>query len=175
MVLAGRIEGDVSDEDHLVVILLKPDGQLAGGVYVQPGEEELVGPRYPRGRFLQSFSVGILPYGDQYLPDGPLDAGQVYRVFGRVPLFRVFEEQRSVLHSFTFPSGVPGPCLTGAPSRRSSVAGNPGKTRVGHDSISALAPLPSPPVCRGRLIEAGGRRSRTDTIRPPRRAPPEGC
>src|SRR3712207_4621705 len=137
MVLAGRIEGDVSDEDHLVVILLKPDGQLAGGVYMQPGEEELVGPRYSRGRFLQSFSVGVLPYGDQYFPDGPLDAGQVYTVFGWVPLFHVFEEQDSVLHSFTFLSGVPGPCPRGAPSLRSSVAGNPGKTLVGHDSISS--------------------------------------
>jgi hypothetical protein len=175
MVLTGRIEGDVPDEDHLVVILLKPDGQLAGGVYVQPGEEELVGPRDPRGRFLQSFSVGVLPHGGQYLPDGPLDAGQVYTVFGRVPLFRVFEEQGSVLHSFTFLSGVPGPCLTGRAFSTVLCRGNPGKTRVGHDNISAPAALPGPPVCRGRLIEAGGRRSRTDTIRPPRRAPPGGC
>jgi hypothetical protein len=50
MVLTGRIERYVSNEDHLVVILLKPDGQLLGRIYVQPREEELVSPRYPRRR-----------------------------------------------------------------------------------------------------------------------------
>jgi hypothetical protein len=48
MMLAGRIERYISDENHLVVILLKPNGQLLGGIYVQPREEELVSPRYPR-------------------------------------------------------------------------------------------------------------------------------
>jgi hypothetical protein len=41
----------------------------------------------------------------QYLPDGPLDAGQIYRVFGRVRFFHIFKEQGSVIHSFTFLSG----------------------------------------------------------------------
>jgi hypothetical protein len=81
MVLTGRIERYVPNEDHLVVILLKPDGQLPGRIYVQPREEDLVSPRYPSRRVPQSFSVGVLPYSVQYLSDGPLDTGQIYRVF----------------------------------------------------------------------------------------------
>ena len=65
------------------MILLKPDGQLLGRIYVQPREEDLVCPRYPRRRVPQSFSVRVLPYSVQYLSDGPLDTGQIYRVFGR--------------------------------------------------------------------------------------------
>src|SRR5215208_7352204 len=106
MVLTGRKEGYVPNEDHLVVILLKPDGQLRGRIYVQPREEELVSPRYPPRRDPKSFSVRVLPYCAQYLSDGPLDTGQIYRVFGRVQFFNVFEEQGSVLHPFTFLSGV---------------------------------------------------------------------
>ena len=41
-----------------MVVFLETDGQLPGGVYVQPGEEELVGPRDPRGRFPQALPSG---------------------------------------------------------------------------------------------------------------------
>jgi hypothetical protein len=94
MMLAGRVEGDVPDVDHLVVVLLKIDGQLLDGIHAQPGEQELVGPRDPRGRVSRAYPVGILPHGDQYLADGPLDAGQIYPVLGRIPLSRILEKRR---------------------------------------------------------------------------------
>jgi len=67
---------------------------LLGGIHAQPGEQELVGPRDPRGRVSQAFPVGVLPYGGQYLANGPLDTGQIYPVFGWIPLFGVFEKRR---------------------------------------------------------------------------------
>jgi len=75
MVFTGAVEGYVADEDHLVVVFLEPDGKLPSGIYVQSGEEELVSPRYPRGRIPESFPLGVLPYSEQYLLDGALDPG----------------------------------------------------------------------------------------------------
>jgi len=82
-----------------VVVFLEPDGKLPGGVYVQSGEEELVSPRYPRGRILlESFPIGILSYGHQYLLDDTLDPSPVYPAFrGKGPL-QTFEASSRQLH-----------------------------------------------------------------------------
>ena len=107
MVLTGRIGRYVPNEDHLVVILLKPDGQLLGRIYVQPprrGTSYALATR--AGVSLSPSRSGSSPYSVQYLSDGPLDTGQIYRVFGRVQFFNVFEEQGPVLHPFAFLSGV---------------------------------------------------------------------
>src|SRR3712207_7002738 len=50
----------------------------------------------------------LFPYTTLFrsLPDGPLDAGQIYRVFGRVRYFHIFKEQGSVIHSSTFRSAA---------------------------------------------------------------------
>ena len=63
----------VLDKDHLAVVFLKPHAQVLSGVLAQPGEEELVDLGDAPGRGPQTFSFGVLPYGDQYLPNGPLD------------------------------------------------------------------------------------------------------
>ena len=73
------------------MVLLKTDGQLLDGVYAQPGEQEPVGPRDPRGRVPQVLPVGVLPLGGRYLADGSFDAGQIHPVLGRIPFARVFE------------------------------------------------------------------------------------
>jgi hypothetical protein len=90
MMLTRRVEGHIADKDHLVVVLLEPYVQLPGGIRSQSGEEKFVGSGHPPGRTPQSFPVGVLPYGDQYLPDGSLDARQVHPVFRGILLFRVF-------------------------------------------------------------------------------------
>ena len=60
------------------MILLEPHPQVSGGVFGEPGEEELVSPGHPRRRILQPFPLGVLPDGEQYLTDGPLYPGLVY-------------------------------------------------------------------------------------------------
>ncbi len=67
-------------------------------VFAEPGEEEPVSPRHPRGRVPESVPVGVLPYGYQYLPDGAFDPGPVYRVFWEMRSFRTLEALSCQLH-----------------------------------------------------------------------------
>jgi hypothetical protein len=89
MMLTGRGEGYIADKNHLAVVLLEAYVQLPGGIGSQSGKEKFVGFGYPSGRAPQSFPVGIFPYGDQYLPDGSLNARQVYPVLRGILLLRV--------------------------------------------------------------------------------------
>src|SRR5215217_4548872 len=84
MMLANRGQRYVSYENHLAVTFLKPYVEVSRRVFADPGEEKLVGPDHPRGRFPQPFSVGVLPYGEQYLPDGTLDPDPVDRAFREI-------------------------------------------------------------------------------------------
>src|SRR5215212_517540 len=90
MMLAHRVQRYVPQEDHLAVVLLKPHPQVPDGLLPQPDEQGLVGPRDPAGRALQSLPVRVLYRGDQYFPNGPLDAGQVHPALRRIPLLRGF-------------------------------------------------------------------------------------
>src|SRR3712207_7889743 len=51
-------------------------------------KEELIGPVYAPGRASQTLPVGVLPFGDQYFPDGSFDAGYVYPVFRGIRIFQ---------------------------------------------------------------------------------------
>ena len=96
--LADRGYRHVSYEDHLAVSFLKPYVQVSRRVFADPGEEKLVGPGHPRGRFPQSFPVGVLPYGEQYLPEGALDPDPVDRVFRGIRALRTPETFSCQLH-----------------------------------------------------------------------------
>ncbi len=76
MMLAGRVEEDVPDVDHLVVVCLKADGQLLDGIHAQPGEQELPSKRStktPRRPDCRKESPGVCAFAS---PRGRYLSGQ---------------------------------------------------------------------------------------------------
>ena len=71
--LAQRLQRDVADHDHLVVVGALDDRDELGGVLADPGEDLLVHPGDAGRRFAQAAAVGILadPLEDQ--PDALFD------------------------------------------------------------------------------------------------------
>ncbi len=65
MMLAGRVEEDVPDVDHLVVVCLKTDGQLLDGILAQPGARDPPRPLDDRiaGRNLRVYVPSQVPAG----------------------------------------------------------------------------------------------------------------
>src|SRR4051794_32282620 len=72
------MQGYVPDKDHLAVVFLKAHLQVSDRVLSQSGKENLVGFRDPAERTSQALAIGVLPYGKQYLPYGPLDAQVIH-------------------------------------------------------------------------------------------------
>jgi hypothetical protein len=80
------------------VVFLESHVQVPGRVLTQPREEILVNLSDAPGRTSQALSLGVLAYGNQYLPDGALDPWPVYPVFRRMGLFQLLEASLRQLH-----------------------------------------------------------------------------
>ena len=89
VVLAGGVNLDVLDQDHLVVAELERRRQDVGRVLTQAAEHLRVGAGEPRRGVAQAFAVGVLADGDEQLADGGLDPRMVERpadVLGEIGL-----------------------------------------------------------------------------------------
>ena len=78
MVLAQRVHGNVSHQDHLVVISLELAGQVRGRILVQPSADLGVHAGHPPRCVQQAVSVRVLAYGSQDLSHRGLNPGLVY-------------------------------------------------------------------------------------------------
>ncbi len=80
MVLTERSQADIPDDNYVAVALGEAGLKIMGGILAKPGEEVRVGVGDPPGSAADALAFEIFTYGEQYLPDGPLDARPVYRV-----------------------------------------------------------------------------------------------
>src|SRR6478609_6827393 len=89
VVLAHRPELDVADQHHLVVAEVEGRGQHVRGGLAQAGGQLLVGAGHPGRGVPEPLTVGVLPEGDQQLPNRGrravvVERGHVGRSRGRV-------------------------------------------------------------------------------------------
>ncbi len=78
VMLAHRLEADVPDQDHLIVLDRERLLEQFAGVLVQAGEDLGVHASHPCGRLLQALPVGVLADGDQDLTNGSFDARMIH-------------------------------------------------------------------------------------------------
>lgn len=69
VVLAGAVDLDVADQDHLVVSHVEGAAQDLGGILTQAGEDLGVRAGHPVRCVEQPFAVGILPDREEQLTD----------------------------------------------------------------------------------------------------------
>src|SRR5207237_5093274 len=70
VVLADRVERDVADEDHLVVVGFERDDEVARRILREPREDFGVHLGDARGRTHQTVAVGVFPDREQDLAYG---------------------------------------------------------------------------------------------------------
>ena len=81
--LAHRMEFDIANDDHRVVLFRKELLEMNRGILPEPLKELFVHSRDARGRLHEPFAVRILADGEQDFADGAFDAGFVDGKAGR--------------------------------------------------------------------------------------------
>src|SRR3984885_956126 len=112
--LASRVQLDIADQHHLVVIGVKDGRQHVRRVHAQPGELLGIGPRDPGRRIAQSVPVRVLSDGEQDFPDRALDPRQVELLAQRSSPSGLESSGRP--NGFPSPSGLPPPSGLAPPS-----------------------------------------------------------